>query len=164
MKMPESTMSYNRGKGGKGLGKGGAKRHRKVLRDNIQGITKPASASCSSSRCQAHLRPHLRGDTWRLTRLPRTTRWRCRNLYRACQEEDCDGDGCGVCVEEAGQAHLWLWCGGKDGIENSTVPFAILKRAELMMQFLIGPCIGSDVPSCCTDKKQFVFGLSEVRC
>ncbi|KAI0800719.1 histone-fold-containing protein [Fomes fomentarius] len=32
-----------RGKGGKGLGKGGAKRHRKILRDNIQGITKPAS-------------------------------------------------------------------------------------------------------------------------
>ena len=33
---------YGRGKGGKGLGKGGAKRHRKVLRDNIQGITKLA--------------------------------------------------------------------------------------------------------------------------
>ena len=31
-----------RGKGGRGLGKGGAKRHRKILRDNIQGITKPA--------------------------------------------------------------------------------------------------------------------------
>ena len=31
-----------RGKGGKGLGKAGMKRHRKVLRDNIQGITKPA--------------------------------------------------------------------------------------------------------------------------
>ena len=31
-----------RGKGGKGLGKGGAKRHRKVMRDNILGITKPA--------------------------------------------------------------------------------------------------------------------------
>ena len=29
------TMT-GRGKGGKGLGKGGAKRHRKVLRDNIQ--------------------------------------------------------------------------------------------------------------------------------
>ena len=26
----------------KGKGKGGAKRHRKILRDNIQGITKPA--------------------------------------------------------------------------------------------------------------------------
>ncbi|KAH0467308.1 hypothetical protein IEQ34_004546 [Dendrobium chrysotoxum] len=37
----EEKMS-GRGKGGKGLGKGGAKRHRKVLRDNIQGITKPA--------------------------------------------------------------------------------------------------------------------------
>ncbi|XP_039386751.1 histone H4-like [Mauremys reevesii] len=31
-----------RGKGGKSLGKGGAKRHRKVLWDNIQSITKPA--------------------------------------------------------------------------------------------------------------------------
>lgn len=31
-----------RGKGGKGLGKGGAKRDRKVLRDNIKGIIKPA--------------------------------------------------------------------------------------------------------------------------
>ncbi|XP_035699561.1 uncharacterized protein LOC118432141 [Branchiostoma floridae] len=38
---PACIMS-GRGKGGKGLGKGGAKRHRKVLRDNIQGITKPA--------------------------------------------------------------------------------------------------------------------------
>ena len=34
----QNKMS-GRGKGGKGLGKGGAKRHRKVLRDNIQGIT-----------------------------------------------------------------------------------------------------------------------------
>ena len=47
---PSGTFNYfltpsnmsGRGKGGKGLGKGGAKRHRKVLRDNIQGITKPA--------------------------------------------------------------------------------------------------------------------------
>ncbi|KAI1377647.1 histone-fold-containing protein [Hypoxylon crocopeplum] len=31
------------GKGGKGIGgKAGLKRHRKILRDNIQGITKPA--------------------------------------------------------------------------------------------------------------------------
>nr|GMD40532.1 histone H4 [Ipomoea batatas] len=33
---------YGRGKGGKGLRKGGAKRQRKVLQDNIQGITKSA--------------------------------------------------------------------------------------------------------------------------
>ncbi|KAM0717476.1 hypothetical protein Q7P37_007328 [Cladosporium fusiforme] len=31
-----------RGVAGKGLGKSMAKRHRKILRDNIQGITKPA--------------------------------------------------------------------------------------------------------------------------
>ena len=37
-----TTNMSGRGKGGKGLGKGGAKRHRKILRDNIQGITKPA--------------------------------------------------------------------------------------------------------------------------
>ena len=36
------TQTQTGGKGGKGLGKGGAKRHRKILRDNIQGITKPA--------------------------------------------------------------------------------------------------------------------------
>src|SRR5690606_23319676 len=39
---PQHPTMSGRGKGGKGLGKGGAKRHRKVLRDNIQGITKPA--------------------------------------------------------------------------------------------------------------------------
>ena len=31
------TDASSGGKGGKGLGKGGAKRHRKILRDNIQG-------------------------------------------------------------------------------------------------------------------------------
>jgi histone H4 len=38
----QTLKMSGRGKGGKGLGKGGAKRHRRVLRDNIQGITKPA--------------------------------------------------------------------------------------------------------------------------
>ncbi len=38
----KSITMVGRGKGAKGLGKGGAKRHRKVLRDNILGITKPA--------------------------------------------------------------------------------------------------------------------------
>ncbi|OJD26859.1 histone [Blastomyces percursus] len=40
---PKNLTNHSTGgKGGKGLGKGGAKRHRKILRDNIQGITKPA--------------------------------------------------------------------------------------------------------------------------
>lgn len=44
--MAGSKLQGGAGKGGKGLGKGlgksGAKRHRKILRDNIQGVTKPA--------------------------------------------------------------------------------------------------------------------------
>jgi len=44
MNAAEAACARGRGKGGKGIGRGGhhAKRHRKVLRDNIQGITKPA--------------------------------------------------------------------------------------------------------------------------
>ena len=78
-----------RGKGGKGLGKGGAKRHRKILRDNIQGITKPVRSaflrvfrlsltpyvgyppSRSPWWCEAYLRSHLRGDPWCSQDLPR---------------------------------------------------------------------------------------------
>ena len=40
--LTRTLSAAGRGKGGKGLGKTGAKRHRKILRDNIQGITKPA--------------------------------------------------------------------------------------------------------------------------
>ena len=36
------ACAVGRGKSGRGLSKEGAKRHRKVLKDNIQGITKPA--------------------------------------------------------------------------------------------------------------------------
>jgi len=38
----DSFEQSGRGGGAKGLGKGGAKRHRKILRDSIQGVTKPA--------------------------------------------------------------------------------------------------------------------------
>ena len=33
----------------------------------------------------------------------------CCHLHRACQEEDCDCHGCGVCPEEAGQDPVWFW-------------------------------------------------------
>eukprot|EP00922_Rhytidocystis_sp_ex-Travisia-forbesii_P050495 GHVS01075042.1.p2 GENE.GHVS01075042.1~~GHVS01075042.1.p2 ORF type:complete len:112 (-),score=3.27 GHVS01075042.1:292-627(-) len=41
-KVAHEQSRTGRGKGGKGLGKGGAKRFRPKLRDNICGITKPA--------------------------------------------------------------------------------------------------------------------------
>jgi hypothetical protein len=74
------------GKGGKGLGKGGAKRHRKILRDNIQGITKPAirrlarrggvkrisaSTSLFSSSDNANCDSDLRRDPWCAQDFPR---------------------------------------------------------------------------------------------
>lgn len=86
-----------RGKGGKGLGKGGAKRHRKILRDNIQG-TYPRSStsltisntyfilsnllryykacyppSCSPRWCKAYLWSYLRRDPWCSQDFP----WKC---------------------------------------------------------------------------------------
>ena len=98
------------GKGGKGLGKGGAKRHRKILRDNIQGITKPAirrlarrggvkRISASKSlvappgpstfhRCWLILTIHY-SDLRRNPRcpqdLPRISHPRCCHLHRARQ-------------------------------------------------------------------------------
>jgi hypothetical protein len=39
------TLVPGRGKGGKGLGKGGAKRHRKILRDNIRTCPHPIGDS-----------------------------------------------------------------------------------------------------------------------
>jgi histone H4 len=50
-----------RGKGGKGLGKGGAKRHRKVLRDNIQGITVRAGSPLSALAGPACTVAHRKG-------------------------------------------------------------------------------------------------------
>ena len=63
-----------RGKGGKGLGKGGAKRHRKVLRDNIQGITVRAPR-----RGGRGARAHRPLPAHRLTRPPTPRPRPCRS-------------------------------------------------------------------------------------
>jgi hypothetical protein len=44
------------------IGKIGEKRHRKVLRDGIHGITKPAIRLLARRGGQAHQRTHPRGD------------------------------------------------------------------------------------------------------
>ena len=49
-----------RGKGGKGLGKGGAKRHRKVLRDNIQVFTAVFATISSTLLFQGITKPAIR--------------------------------------------------------------------------------------------------------
>ncbi|KAG7516056.1 histone H4 [Solea senegalensis] len=81
-----------RGKGGKGQGKGGAKRHRKVLRDNIQGITKPAIRRLAR-----------RGGVNSMSGLIyEETRGVLKVSHRARQEKDCHRHGRGLRAQEAG--------------------------------------------------------------
>ncbi|MBA0609781.1 hypothetical protein Godav_010720 [Gossypium davidsonii] len=72
-----------RGKGGKGLGKGGAKRHRK-------------------GRSEAYQRLNLRGNPWSSQDLLGERHSRCGHIHRTRQEKDGDCHGCGLCAEEAG--------------------------------------------------------------
>ena len=82
------TMS-GRGKG-KGLRKGGAKRHRKVLCDNIQGITKPAIHRLAHRGGGVkHISSLIYEETW----YPKGLSWECHQglgyLHGSHEEEDC---------------------------------------------------------------------------
>ena len=104
-----------RGKGGKGLGKGGAKRHRKVLRDNIQGMftnrissfqhdflinsfhryhKTSYSSSCSTRWCQTYFWIDLRRSSW----CPQNLSWKrhswCCYIHRTRQAKNCYSYGC----------------------------------------------------------------------
>ena len=98
-----------RGKGGKGLGKGGAKRHRKVLRDNIQGITKPAIRRLARrggvKRISGLIYEETRGV---LKVFLGECDSRCGHLYGACQTKDCHCHGRCVCTEETRPNIVWL--------------------------------------------------------
>lgn len=94
-----ASKTSGRGTGGKGLGKGGAKRHWKVLRDNIQGITKPRW-------CEEDLRADLWGDEGHSQDISDP---RCGDLHGAREVEDGDGHGCDPCPREAGENPPWLW-------------------------------------------------------
>jgi len=86
-----------RGKGSIGLGKGGAKRHRKILRDNIQGITKPAIRRLARrggvKRISGHIHEETRGVLKVFFR-EHNTRFGC--IHRACQTKNSSSYGCGV--------------------------------------------------------------------
>jgi len=109
---------YAGGKGGKGLGKGGAKRHRKILRDNIQGITKPAirrlarrggvkriSASKFNRRDFSLIYDadvsfsDIWGDPWCSKDLPWGRHSWCCHLHWARQAQDCHIPWCRLCSQ-----------------------------------------------------------------
>ena len=99
-----------RGKGGKGLGKGGAKRHHKVLRDNIQGITKPAIQRLTRRGGVKRISGLIYEETCgRPHDLLGECDLRCCDLHRARSPQDCYCHGCCLCFEEAGQVSLWFW-------------------------------------------------------
>uniref|UniRef100_A0A175YP58 Histone H4 n=1 Tax=Daucus carota subsp. sativus TaxID=79200 RepID=A0A175YP58_DAUCS len=114
-----------RGKGGKGLGKGGAKRHRKVLRDNIQGITKPAIRRLARrggvKRISGLIYEETRGvlkiflenvirDAVTYTEHARRKTVTAMDVVYALKRQGRTLYGFGgcVCSQEAGQDSLWL--------------------------------------------------------
>ncbi|KAI6679273.1 hypothetical protein NL676_033154 [Syzygium grande] len=92
-----------RGKGGKGLDKGGAKRHRKVLRNNIQGIMKPGDRAAGPPwRGEADQRVDLRGDV-RVLKIFLENVIRDTVTYTEHAKEDGDRHGRRVRAQEAGE-------------------------------------------------------------
>ncbi|KAJ6837266.1 histone H4 [Iris pallida] len=98
-----------RGKGGKGLGKGGAKRHRKVLRDNIQGITKPAIRRLARRGGVKRISGLIYEETRGFSDLPRERHPRCRHLHRARPQEDRHRHGRRLRPQATGEDPLRLW-------------------------------------------------------
>merc|ERR1712144_36882 len=98
-----------RGKGGKGLGKGGAKRHRKVLRDNIQGITKPAIRRLAR-----------RGG---VKRISGKCNQGCCHIHGTCQEENCYCNGRCLCSQKTRQDSLRIWWIRCPSLTTQTVLF-----------------------------------------
>ena len=99
-----------RGKGGKGLGKGGAKRHRKILRDNIQGITKPAIRRLARRGGVKRISGLIYEETRRSAEsFPRERHTWCRDLHRARQTKDRYGHGCGLRSQTPGTYTVRIW-------------------------------------------------------
>ncbi|XP_066030347.1 uncharacterized protein [Pocillopora verrucosa] len=92
----EKQIMSGRGKGGKGLGKGGAKRHRKILRDNIQGITKPAIRRLARRGGVKRISGLIYEETRGVLKVFLENVIRCCDLHRTRQTEDRYRNGCGL--------------------------------------------------------------------
>ena len=97
-----------RGKGGKGLGKGGAKRHRKILRDNIQGITKPAIRRLARRGGVKRISGLIYEETRGVLKVFLENVIRDAVTYTEHAKRKTDCHGCCVCTEEARTYSLWI--------------------------------------------------------
>ncbi|KAJ7947729.1 histone H4 [Quillaja saponaria] len=99
-----------RGKGGKGLGKGGAKRHRKVLRDNIQGITKPAIRRLARRGGVKRISGLIYEETRGVLKIFLENVIRDAVTYTEhARKENRYGYGCCIRSQEARKDPLWIW-------------------------------------------------------
>merc|ERR1711974_383666 len=96
-KINSNIKMSGRGKGGKGLGKGGAKRHREVLRDNIQGITKPAIRRLARRGGVKRISGLIYEETRGVLKVFLENVIRDAVTYRTCQEKDSYGHGRCLC-------------------------------------------------------------------
>merc|ERR1712126_230974 len=94
------TMT-GRGKGGKGLGKGGAKKSPEGQHSGHYQASYPETGK--KRRSQEDRWSHLRRDEGCPEGVPGECHPRRRHLHRACQEEDCHCHGRCLCFKEAGQ-------------------------------------------------------------
>jgi len=98
-----------RGKGGKGLGKGGAKRHRKVLRDNIQGITKPAIRRLARRGGVKRISGLIYEETRGVLKVFLENVIRDAVTYTEHAKRDRYSDGRSLCFETTGTNIVWFW-------------------------------------------------------
>ena len=94
------------GKGGKGLGKGGAKRNRTILRDNIQGITKPAIKRLARRGGVKRISGLIYKNSRRSQSFLGESYPRYSNLHRACKEKDRHCYGRCICPKMTRQNSL----------------------------------------------------------
>ena len=98
-----------RGKGGKGLGKGGAKRHRKILRDNIQGITKPAIRRLARRGGVKRISGLIYEETRGVLKVFLENVIRDAVTYTEHAKRKTDRHGCGVCSQTSGTYSVRIW-------------------------------------------------------
>merc|ERR1712203_806891 len=71
---------------------------------------KTSHTTFSSTRwCQTYLRIDLRRNPRSVESIPGECHSRCCNLYRTCQEEDCNYNGRGIRSETSRQNTLRIW-------------------------------------------------------
>merc|ERR1712070_1014432 len=99
-----TQMKKGQGKGAKGLGKVGisGKRHhrKKMTKDSIQGITKPAIRRLARRGGVKRISALIYDETRTVIKQFLESVVRLSNLYRACQEKDCLCTRCRVSIEE----------------------------------------------------------------